>query len=159
MDIFYLELRQTKNNFDLRFYVSSPDVYRLSSCEVLVQVHQYSGWKSSKTPKKRLFLRSKLTIFKSKLHPEDVVLWKIWWNYGEREFLLVSEYRIRFFIAFTVLEILADLWTTFSPFWPKMPTLRLNIWRTEKDFDMRFFGNARQQNGLHFHQFGANSLE
>ena len=36
---------------------------------------------------------------------------------GEREFSADSEYRIRFFIAFSVLELLNDLWTSFLPFW------------------------------------------
>ena len=45
-------------------------------------------------------------------------LGKIWWDTGEREFSADSEYRIRFFIAFFVLELLDDLWTSFLPFWP-----------------------------------------
>ena len=45
-------------------------------------------------------------------------LGKIWCNMGEREFPADSEYRIRFFIAFVVLELLDDLWTSFLPFWP-----------------------------------------
>jgi len=49
-------------------------------------------------------------------------LGKIWWNMGEREFSADSEYRIRFFISFTVLELLDYLWTSVWPFWPKMPT-------------------------------------
>ena len=44
-------------------------------------------------------------------------LGKIWWNIGEREFSADSGYRIRFFIAFTVLELLDDLLTSF--FWPR----------------------------------------
>ena len=92
-----------------------------------------------KNPSKRLFLRSKLAVFKSKLHPEDGELWKIWTDDRKRKFLLVSEYRIRFFVAYAVLEIWADLWTPFLTFWPKMPTLRINNSRMGKDFDVQFF--------------------
>ena len=56
----------------------------------------------------------------------------------EREFSADSEYQIRFFIAFTVLELLDDLWTSFWPFWPKMTTLWMNNSRTEQNLDMRF---------------------
>ena len=72
-------------------------------------------------------------------------LGKIWWDTCEREFSADSEYRIRFFIACTVLEILDDLWTSFLPFWPKMPTLWMNISRT------RFFQEMRFSQGVQKH--------
>ena len=76
------------------------------------------GFFQRKTPvKKHIVLGSKLAVFKWKLDPEDVELGKIWYNTGEREFAADSEYRIRFFIAFFVLELLDDLWTSFLPFW------------------------------------------
>ena len=60
---------------------------------------------------------------------------KIWSDTCEREFSADSEYRIRIFVAFTVLELLGDLWTLVWPFWPKMPTLWMNISWTEQAFE------------------------
>ena len=86
-------------------------------------------------------------------------LGKIWWNMGEREFSADSEYRIRFFIAFTVLELLDDLWTSFWPFWPKMTTLWMNISRTEQAFDVRFFSAGLYWSPLHSEKKWAKSFE
>ena len=83
---------------------------------------------------------------------QDVELGKIWWNMGEREFSADSEYRIRFFISFTVLELLDYLWTSVWPFWPKMPTLWMNISRTEQAFDVRFFSAGLYRSPLHSDQ-------
>ena len=65
---------------------------------------------------------------------------------GERELCADSEYRIRFFIAFTitVLELLDDLWTKFWPFRPKILTLWMNISGT------RFFQDMQLLQGVHF---------
>ena len=77
----------------------------------------------------------------------------------EREFSADSEYRIRFFIAFTVLELLDDLWTSFWPFWPKMTTLWMNNSRTEQNLDMRFSRAVQYWLVLHSGAFWLKSLE
>ena len=85
--------------------------------------------KSRKTVKKTHIFRVKISHFQVKIgpwrHGAGQNLMKLGW-----EFSADSEYRIRFFIAFsrkfsfTVLEILDNLWTSFLPFWPKMPKYR-----------------------------------
>ena len=77
----------------------------------------------------------------------------------ERKFSVHSEYRIRFSIAFTVLEIQSDLWTPLWPFSAKMSTLWMNISRTDKAFDLRFFANASYRSPLLFANVLAKSLE
>ena len=80
-------------------------------------------------------------------------------KHGWKKFSADSEYRIRFFIAFTVLELLDDLWTSFWPFWPKMTTLWMNNSRTEQNLDMRFSRAVQYWLVLHSGAFWLKSLE